>query len=362
MKQRKTLLHDKNDNYERLSSKANVDRARAAAYARRIKVDSRTRLRCYTGAKGPGHRAQWIVEMRVKKMPKLTAELLGLRMIWDAAPHNAFTDLVRHRGSWLCAFREGASHALCPGKVRVLISKDGSSWESAALIAERAVDLRDPKFSHAPGGRLELLMGGSPVRQGRYEGRRPRICSSADGLSWTPPLAIAEEGDWLWRIDRAAGRSYGISYRLPSTRRWTVHLLESADGLDYRELAELGVRGKPNEATLRFRGREAIALVRREAGNGRSWIGASMPPYRAWTWSETEHRLGGPNFIVLPGGTLIAAARIWRRGRPSAALCAMTEKSLSPILLLPSGGDCGYPGMVFHRGVLWISLDFPNAL
>ncbi len=286
---------------------------------------------------------------------KPTAELLRVETIWEKAPHNAFTDLARHRGQWLCAFREARSHALCVGKVRVLSSSDGSSWESAALIAERGVDLRDPKFSKAPGGRLELLMGGSPVRAGRYEGRRPRVCRSANGDDWTAPLPVAEEGDWLWRVDRTAGRSYGISYRLTSPRRWTVALLASEDGLTYREHALLDVPGKPNEATVRFRGREAIALVRREAGAGKAWIGRSLPPYRSWSWRECGERLGGPNFIALPGGDLIAATRIWKRGKPVAAVCAMTASSLTPILELPSGGDCGYPGMVYRRGILWVS-------
>jgi hypothetical protein len=288
-------------------------------------------------------------------MTRPEAQLLSAEKIWGAAPHSAFTDLTRYRGAWLCAFREARAHALCAGKVRVLRSEDGAKWESAALISERGVDLRDPKFSTAPGGELELLMGGSPVRKGRYEGRRPRICRSPEGASWSAPLPVAEEGDWLWRVDRSGGASYGISYRLPSPRRWTVLLLQSRDGLDYRELAHLEVPGKPNEATLRFRGREAIALVRREAGNGRAWIGRSMPPYRSWRWRETEERVGGPNFIVLPDGNLIAATRIWRRGAPSVAVCAMTGSSLRPILELPSGGDCGYPGMVLHRGILWLS-------
>jgi hypothetical protein len=288
-------------------------------------------------------------------MPKPSAELLSNRMIWEGAPHNAFTDLARHRGAWFCAFREAAAHALCAGKVRVLRSSDGASWESAALIALRGVDLRDPKLSTAPGGRLELLMGGSPVSKGRYLGRRPRVCRSPDGIAWTLPCPIAEDGDWLWRVDRVGGESYGISYRLPSPRRWTVALLGSGDGLEYREIADLGVPGKPNEATLRFRGREAIALVRREAGSGHAWIGKSLPPYRAWAWSETGERVGGPNFIVLPGGGMVAATRIWRRGKPVTAVCAMAEGSLEPILELPSGGDCGYPGMVHHRGILWIS-------
>ena len=283
------------------------------------------------------------------------AELVSLAMIWDGARHNAFTDLARYRSRWYCAFREAQAHARCPGRIRILRSGDGRAWESAALIAERGVDLRDPKISTAPDGRLEILLGGSPVSKGRYEGRRPRVCRSADGSVWTAPLPIAEEGDWLWRVDRRAGLSLGISYRLPSARRWTVALLHSGDGLDYRELAPLDVPGKPNEATLRFRDRAVIALVRREAGAGRAWIGRSAPPYRAWRWRETAERVGGPNFIVLPDGSMLAATRLWRRARPIVALCSMTTDSLRPILELPSGGDCGYPGMVLYRGRLWVS-------
>jgi len=285
------------------------------------------------------------------KMPRL----LSVDRIWARAPHCAFTDLIRHKNSWFCVFREAPSHMLCVGRVRVLRSEDCVDWESVALIGERGVDLRDPKLSRGSGGRLLLLMGGSPVNKGSYTGRRPRLCESLDGLSWSAPVPIAEEGDWLWRIDGRAGKSYGISYRLPSPRRWTANLLSSSDGLSYTELVDLGIPGKPNEATLRFRGREAIALVRREAGQRRAWIGRSLPPYSSWTWAESTEAVGGPNFIVLPGGDLLAAARIWRRARPKTSLCSMSLSALNPIMDLPSGGDCGYPGMVLHRGQLLIS-------
>ena len=283
--------------------------------------------------------------------------MLSLSMIWEGARHNAFTDLACHGGRWYCAFREGAGHALSVGRIRVLVSEDGLKWESAALIALRGVDLRDPKLSRAADGNLELLMGASPIREGRYTGRSTLASRSPDGSSWSPPSPVVGEGDWLWRVARRGKKSYGISYRLPSPRRWIVALLRSDDGLTYREFAQLGVPGKPNEATLRFRGpeAEAIALVRREAGNSRAWIGRSLPPYIDWSWCEAAERVGGPNFIVLPGGSLVAATRILRRGKPLVALCSMTEDSLTPILTLPSGGDCGYPGMVFHRDRLWMS-------
>ena len=99
---------------------------------------------------------------------------------------------------------------------------------------------------------------------------------------------------------------------------------------------------------------EMIALVRREAGGGSGWIGSSRPPYTRWTWTETKHRLGGPNFIRLPDGSLWAAGRSYPGGAKT-VLARMTRSSYEPVLTLPSGGDTSYPGLVWHDGLLWIS-------
>ena len=57
-----------------------------------------------------------------------------------------------------------------------------------------------------------------------------------------------------------------------------------------------------------------MALVRREGGNTFGWIGTSRPSYRDWTWHETKHRLGGPNFLRVPDGTLWAVSRSYPGG------------------------------------------------
>jgi hypothetical protein len=44
--------------------------------------------------------------------------------IWDGAPHNAFTDLIRHRDEWFCVFREG-SRTSPDGALQVLVSEGG---------------------------------------------------------------------------------------------------------------------------------------------------------------------------------------------------------------------------------------------
>ena len=277
-------------------------------------------------------------------------------MIWDRAQHNAFTDLARARGRWYCVFREAAKHQGSVGKIRVLSSTDGAAWKSAALVEQPGVDLRDPKISVAPRGDLQLLMGGTAMHGGLAASRRPRLSSSTDGSAWTPPAPLLEEGDWLWRLTWLGRKSYGISYRLVSSRRWDVQLVESDHVGVHRKVLDLGVPGKPNESTLRFlRNGRAVALVRREAGGGRAWIGTSIPPYSRWRWKETSERVGGPNFLVLSNGTMWAATRIWRSGAPNVSICRMSEDNVVPVLSLPSGGDCGYPGMVFHRGLLCVS-------
>lgn len=78
------------------------------------------------------------------------------KKIWDQAPHNAFTDLVRFNDRWFCVFREGQGHVSPDGALRVITSVDGEKWESAALITSSNSDLRDAKITVTPDGQLML--------------------------------------------------------------------------------------------------------------------------------------------------------------------------------------------------------------
>ena len=57
-------------------------------------------------------------------------KLVEVKKIWDRAPHNAFTDLIRFQDRWFCVFREGKNHVSPDGALRVLTSPDGVKWES----------------------------------------------------------------------------------------------------------------------------------------------------------------------------------------------------------------------------------------
>lgn len=53
-------------------------------------------------------------------------ELVESRRIWDKAPHNAFTDLIRFKDRWYCVFREGKGHVSRDGTVLCLYEKADS--------------------------------------------------------------------------------------------------------------------------------------------------------------------------------------------------------------------------------------------
>jgi hypothetical protein len=292
--------------------------------------------------------------------------LVSAVKIWDAAPHNAFTDLTRFGEKWFCTFREAQGHVTGNGSIRVITSTDGEQWESAALLSEAGIDLRDPKFSITPDGRLMLVMGGSVYENKALKERQPRVAFSRDGRTWTAPQRVLAKGDWLWRVTWHKGRAYGIAYSNASkttpTNEWTVRLVESDDGTEFRTVANLALPGRPNEATVRFLANDdCVALVRREGmpanADKDAWIGHSPPPYKDWHWHTAGMSVGGPNFLVLPSGALVASGR-QSNPKPASAktfVGPMTLESVKADLILPSSGDCSYPGLVWHDGLLWVS-------
>jgi lysophospholipase L1-like esterase len=303
-------------------------------------------------------------------------QLIEVRKIWDAGKHNAFTDLIRFQDQWYCTFRESTAHVGGDGGIRVISSKDGKDWKSIAYITEKEIDLRDPKFSITPDGRLMIVAGGSVYKGGKVLlGRQPRVMFSADAIAWTAPQRVLGEGDWLWRVTWHKGVAYGISYIpqarvLPNAKAaanredtikpgpadWKLKLVRSTDGIEYEILKYLDVPGFANESTVRFMADDTmVALVRREAGNRHGWIGTSRPPYTEWKWNETDYRLGGPNFLVMEDGTMWTGSRDHRQKESKTAIGRMTDQRYTPELVLPSGGDNSYPGFVMYQNELWMS-------
>jgi hypothetical protein len=289
--------------------------------------------------------------------------ILDVRKIWDAAPHNAFTDLVRYKGAFYCVFREGNAHVSPDGKLRVLTSRDGEQWTSAALLSSSAGDLRDAKITVTPDNRL-MLSGASAVHQPGPAAHQSYVWFSADGHKWSGANAVADPDYWLWRITWRNHKAYGFAYATTGERMdRRLRFYASDDGVKYETiLKDAGVRNFPNEHAMLFRGDgTAVVLLRRDpAGKDTPAPGAlagiAKPPYEEWAWRDLGIRIGGPEILGLPDGRCIAAVRLYEpRVRTALAWFDPDNGVLKEFLTLPSAGDTSYAGLVWHDRLLWVS-------
>jgi hypothetical protein len=282
-------------------------------------------------------------------------ELVEVARIWDRAPHGAFTDLVRFKDRWLCVFREGKGHVSPDGAVRVLASADGKRWESAARLASKTADLRDPKVTVTPDGRLQLSAAAA-LHDRRKHSHQTLTWFSPDGKDWGEPVPVGEPDYWLWRIAWHGKTAYGVGYGCGKVR--DTRLYSSPDGKAFSPLVlPLFSEGSPNEHALLFQpGGTCLCLLRRDGKPNTALLGSAKPPYKEWVWKDTGVRAGGPNMIRLPDGRLIAVVRLYAP-RARTAVCALDPApgKLTELLALPSGGDTSYAGLAWYGGLLWVS-------
>ncbi len=274
--------------------------------------------------------------------------------IWDQAPHNAFTDLIRFEDRWFCVFREGKDHNSLDGKLRVITSTDGQKWESAALLATKKGDLRDPKISVTPDGHL-MLLGVEVVQDGPRQRYQSLTWFSRDGRTWSEPHPVGEPDFWLWRVTWYKGTAYGIGYGCGQDQ--SIRLYTSKDGKKFNTLVgRLFDVGYPNETSIVFDGETAHCLVRRDGQPSSALLGVARAPFTKWQWKDLGVRVGGPHLIRLSNGMWIAAVRLYDK-RVRTSLCRIDPQAgrLTEFLELPSGGDNSYPGLVEYQKELWVS-------
>jgi len=295
------------------------------------------------------------------------AVLVEHRKIWDAAPHNAFTDLVRFGDRWFCVFREGKGHVSPDGALRVIASRDGVKWESAALITSANSDLRDAKIVVTPDNRL-MLCGAEALHDKSKKRHQSLVWFSDDGVKWSERHEVGDPNFWLWRVTWNKGVAYTVGYDTnPDRNKRSLRLYSAADGKAFAPVVTDLLMGKaPGENTLRFRADgSAVMLLRRDPYTGNPPIpesaatalwGTSKAPYREWEWKDLGVRIGGPNVIELPDGKWIAVVRL-HKPKTRTVVCRLDADAgkLVELLELPSGGDSSYAGMVHHEGLLWIS-------
>ncbi|WP_157986751.1 hypothetical protein [Chitinophaga alhagiae] len=287
------------------------------------------------------------------------SETPAVEKIWDQAPHNAFTDLLRFNDAFYCAFREGSGHVSGPdGKARVLRSKDSKQWESVALLEVKDRDVRDPKLSVTPDGRVMVLMDVEAHEGKKVISRKPLISvSDASGTTFSTPWesvvdpAIASWSDWVWRLTWHQGTGYAILYQVNK-----IYLVSTNDGRYFQHVSQIEVDGAPNECTIRFdKNGNMYVLIRREKADQVGMIATATAPYKQWRLSKMEHRLGGPNFLFLNNETLVMGTRQYKPKVSTVVYITDLKGHVRKSIHVPSAGDNSYPGMLFYKGKLWMS-------
>lgn len=293
-------------------------------------------------------------------------EDIKVTKIYSDENYNAFTSLIKFSGDFYCAFRSGENHVYGKdGVIKILASKDGVKWREVDKISLEGYDLRDPKLSITPDGRIMATMGGSIYKGKTLMGGIPHVAfSNTKGAKFSLPQPIKYDSslktkfDWLWSVTWYEGTGYGGMYSRIENKEdkneTIIKLVKTTNGIDYEKVSDLAIEGNPNESTFRFLpSEEMLMLVRREKGDGMAYLGKSKAPYKEWTFLESPFFIGGPDFISVGENRFIGGGRI---NRAYTGLVSFTKDGdFKEALQLPSNSDSSYPGFVVENDTLFMS-------
>lgn len=290
-----------------------------------------------------------------------------VQKIWDGGMYEAFTSIEKYKGWYYVAFREGEGHVFdengkAEGKIRVIRSRDLRKWKSVALLGQPDRDFRDPKLSITPDGQLLVSIGVSTYVDRKEVAQGLWAAFSTDGLHYDLrrcSLEGAHTNDWPWHLTWNGDTGYNPDYWWDG-ERGGLSLLQTKDGQHYTPVCELEVPGSPNEASIRFTADQKMTMVvRRGGGNGNGYWGISEPPYTQWDWKEIPLVLGGPDFLFLEGeDKVVLCSRCHHIGNwctTSIYVGNADGTNFHQVLVLPSGGDTSYPGLLIENGELIVS-------
>ncbi|WP_132022377.1 hypothetical protein [Flavobacterium sp. ov086] len=284
----------------------------------------------------------------------------------DNASYN-FTDLVYFKKRWFLIFRESDSHAYGKdGIINLYTRLDNENWTLVKTFQVDGIDLRDPKFS-VNGNQLMVYIHGSKYNNeellsfsdyrsvyldGTYFGELENV--HLDNLKKITSKVTGNEA-WPWRITWYKERAYSFGYTFTAGSS-VFDMYESTDGLDFKGTNLI-------ENTFPFRGETTIrvddkgqfyAIIRsRDLILGKIVNEANKKSFQIINKIPVLS-LGGPNFIFYKNKMLIT-------GRDSEAMKVvlysydLDDNTYKKLFVYPSGGDCGYAGMVIKDGELWVS-------
>lgn len=275
------------------------------------------------------------------------------KMVWDKAPHNAFTSLITYNDELYLAFREGKAHVDRNGRdngiIRILKSGDGEAWHSYGEIRMDGYDLRDPQLSLFSEGVLTLSFAAATYMNGRPKSYSTCITKLIDGRFEKPYMVSAPlSHHWLWRIHWYEGKAYGFNYIN------SFDLLTSNDGKSFSLEKKFSLSGRPTETDFLICGEEVTVVAKRE--HETALIGKGKLQNGDIRWEETDIQLAAPMlFQVNPELTLLLATVFITPQKREPRLYKVNGTTLQHVGTFPANADCGYMGAAVFKDKLFVS-------
>lgn len=286
----------------------------------------------------------------------IVAQEISTSVAYHSNKYSAFTSLEYRNNYFYCAFREGDTHVSTKGDdngvVKILTSKDGEKWNEVLLYALTGIDLRDPKLSLAPDGRIMLLVEGVKYNEGKPINRNSFVSfidvnnkiTKLKAIEFTPNMSY----NWLWDGHWVENSFYGFTY-IPK-----FCFIKSADGINYSLIDTLPLSESPSEASLAQYSKNKLICVVRTVNN--ALIGISDKRKNCWKWYDSGYKIGGPD-IANVNGDIFVAGRSYDNNGKRTTLFKLDKKTfkLSRIMDISEDGDSSYPGLIYQDGILYIS-------
>lgn len=316
-----------------------------------------------------------------RQQPSAELTLGEVRVAFGDGTHCAFTDMCSFRGSVYIAFRSSPKGHLVTTDAEIVILRSRDGGERFVEVHRFRLAGRDPRDPHLLVFREKLWVytGAWLSPDSEYYGFNGDIdindmlgfaVHSSDGSLWSEPKQLeGTQSHYCWRVAAQGGLAYMSARRrrgfLPGRAESPPEdiecvLLESDDGLRFRVVGFFAEEHADETAFLFEPDGAILGLVRGVPGAPDTRVVRSMWPYNQWERARTGVSVGGP-LLFRWNGRVFAGGRRTEGDQTSTWLWELDEleATLTPVLELPSAGDCSYPGpaRLRHRFIVLLKSE-----
>ncbi|QJR81816.1 hypothetical protein CA267_014145 [Alteromonas pelagimontana] len=146
-------------------------------------------------------------------MYKNILKIISTDRISSRSAHSAFTDLCEFNGRLICCYRQATNHVSGDGYLEVSRFSADYRVVERQKIVEINFDLRDPKMSIGPDGKIWLTaFARKHASESGHRSTTMMSWFSSDGISWSSKHEFGPSHWWLWRVRWHNSKAFSMAY------------------------------------------------------------------------------------------------------------------------------------------------------